>query len=93
MSNVKDRIDHFLSLVCLAKLFGLLILLTHKVVSIFESFDFSAHLITHGVEHLLLLEDSILSVKFLAFVVLGFSELSVFGDNASALIGSPTLVS
>lgn len=93
MSDVEDGIDHFLCLICLTKLFGLLIFFTHEVISIFECFDFSAHLITHRIEHLLLLEDGILSVKFLTFVVLGFSELSVFGDNASALISPPTLIS
>lgn len=93
MSDVKDGVDHFLSLVCLTKLFGLLILLAHKVISVLERVDFSAHLITHGIEHLLLLEDGVLGVKLLTLVVLGFSELPVFGDNASALISPPTLIS
>ena len=92
MSDVKDSLHHLGSFNSLSKLFSLLLLLSHELISILKSFNLSNHLVFHGVENLLLLEDCILSVKFLSFVIFGFSQLSVVNDDVSALIGSPSLV-
>ena len=93
MSDVEDGIDHLGSLIGLSELLCLLIFLPHEVIPLLKGLDFSGHLLLHGVEHLLLLEDSILSVKVLSLVVLGFSQLPVLNNDSPALSCSPGFVS
>ena len=92
VGDVKDGIDHLLGLVGLPQLLRFLVLLPQELIPQLESLNLSGHLLLHRVEHLLLFEDGILGVKIPPLVVFGFSELSIFDDDALALLRSPALV-